>query len=100
MIVISWEFAVGFIACLLAAIVFIIKDGFVINEVRRERDEWRRKYREQCNTRTSEAEQDAEREADRRRACEIEFAELKAKLKAAGILADGWRKAAGKGCAK
>lgn len=84
---------IGIGAALLAAVTIIVKDGFTISRLRQEKDELRRKIAETSATRIEEVQD----EADRHHACEIEAAELKAKLKAANLLKDGWRSAAEKG---
>lgn len=88
--------AIGFGAIYLALFILWFKADNARMRESREKYYWRNKYREQCATRTSEAEQDAKRAADKQHATEIEASELKAQLKAAGMIADGWRKAAEK----
>ena len=92
MFVVDWFSVVGFGIIFLCLIGIIIVDGFTIADVRRERDEWRRRYAEQCSVRLDEAEQDAAREAERTARFEVQYADLQAKCKAAGIAAEGWRK--------
>lgn len=88
--VIYWMLILGLAAAL------ICKEFIIIGE-RRDKNDWRRKYQYQCSARLDETEQDTARESEYRHACEIEASELCAQLKAAGIVAEGWRKAAEKG---
>lgn len=97
MIIIDWVAVVGFASILLLAIAIIIKDGFTINRLRGEKDDWRQKYVDQCSVRMDEVKQDAERKEKLAARFNVEYAELEAQCKAAGIAAEGWRKAAENG---
>ena len=82
------------VGCVFAiALLIIIRDGFEINQLRREKAELRKKLAESSKNRID----DTFKDVDRRRAVEIESAELEAQLKMANILKDGWRSAAEKG---
>ena len=89
--------AIGFGAIYLVLFILWFKADNARMRESREKNYWRDKYREQCSVRMDEVDQYAKREAKQAARFEIEYSDLQAQCKAAGLSAKGWRKAVEKG---